>query len=183
MTDDSFDYIGYYLIVVTALYEDGESIAKNVFSDLWSLKIVNVNLLSFVDIFNRSVMYTFRPYSSQKCESTEPVVFNRYEHKSFVREKSHWPNKLKNFHKCPLYLSTYHLDPYMLLIERNDSTNYFTDGIDGIVFRVIGQRLNFTPIVISMPFGHLGDCSSCLVCECDELTVSSPALNLVNCFE
>lgn len=48
---------------------------------------------------------------------------------------------------CPLRLAAYELIPYMML-ERRDDGNYYMDGIDGIVSRVLSQRLNFTPVVV-----------------------------------
>lgn len=48
---------------------------------------------------------------------------------------------------CPLRLATFELMPYMMLELLNDG-NYHMDGIDGIVIRVLSQRLNFTPVVM-----------------------------------
>lgn len=179
MTDKSFDYIGEYLIVLTECRNDTISIVRNIFRDMWELKIANVNVIVYEDIFDKAVMYTFYPYTAEQCGASEPVVQNRWENGTFIRRRGHYPQKFRNFYRCPIYLSTYHMSPFMILIERDDITNYYTDGFDGIVFRVISQRLNFTPIVIKTPLGGLGDCTSCMLCDCDRLTTSSNALDMV----
>ncbi|KAG4066549.1 hypothetical protein HA402_007185 [Bradysia odoriphaga] len=50
-------------------------------------------------------------------------------------------------YKCPLLVATSEEIPYMFLIPQENGTIY-TDGIDGIIFRVLSQRLNFTPILL-----------------------------------
>lgn len=54
---------------------------------------------------------------------------------------------MKNMYKCPLRVATSDEKPYMFLIPQKNGTIY-TDGIDGIIFRVLSQRLNFTPILL-----------------------------------
>lgn len=149
------------------------------FRDLWALKIARVNIIAYVDIFHKAVIYTYFPYTASHCETSDPVVLNHYVNHTFIWERDDYPDKFRNFYRCPIIMSTYDFEPYMILIKRDDATHYYTDGLDGIVFRVISQRLNFTPIVIKTPLGGLGNCTSCLKCDCDQLTVSMHALKLV----
>lgn len=124
-------------------------------------------------------MYTYYPYTPIKCENVDPVVHNYYANNQFRFKKETFPNKFKNFYRCPIILSTYHIDPYMIL-KKQSNGSYNMSGVDGIVFRVISQQLNFTPIIKEVPIGGLGKCKNCDECNCDEITISTGALNLVS---
>lgn len=94
-------------------------------------------------------VYTFFPFTQSYCERVEPVLWMSHFNNTitYMNGTEIFPNKLKNFYNCPIKVATCTVAPYMMLRKlKNDS--YVTGGIEGIMFRVIAQRLNFRPIII-----------------------------------
>lgn len=147
MSETSFDYTGFYTILVTGVYDKDHYIVESILKDCWSLYISNVHILTRTAYESAAMLYTFYPYTQDHCEQVKPILQNYFIDDSFVlSNQTLFPEKFRNFHKCPLTLSTYHLVPFMILTPQPNGS-YHTDGIDGITFRVISQQLNFTPIV------------------------------------
>lgn len=115
--------------------------------DCWSLYITNVIVLATIEIKTRTAIYTYFPFTIYHCEAVAPVISNYFIHSAFQYETDFFPPKLNNMYKCPLHVATVQEIPYMFLISQQNGSIY-TDGIDGIIFRVLSQRLNFTPILI-----------------------------------
>lgn len=148
MTPEAFDYTGFYTIVLTESNDNQYQLIRKIFEDCWSLYISNINLLTLKNTEPTALQYTFYPYTIAHCEQVDPVIQNFFINatSSFTLNTTMFPEKFRNFYKCPLILSTYNLAPHMLLTPQLNGS-YFTDGMDGIIFRVLSQRLNFTPIV------------------------------------
>lgn len=104
-------------------------------------------VLATIEIKTRTAVYTYFPYTIYHCEAVAPIISNYFIHGSFMYEEDFFPPKLNNLYKCPLHVATIKEIPYMFLIPQANGTIY-TDGIDGILFRVLSQRLNFTPVLI-----------------------------------
>lgn len=146
MSDTSFDYTGFYTILLTEMCHHQHEIVSKILHDCWSLYISNVHVLTGAGIDAIGVLYTFYPYTPVYCDRVKPSIQNYYINDSFVLNSELFPPKFRNFHKCPILVSTYNLPPYMILTPQPNGS-YYTDGIDGITLRVISQQLNFTPIV------------------------------------
>lgn len=146
MSEQSFDYTGFYLIVLTDDKDNQYHGIHSIFQDCWQLYIANVNVLTTFSSESSAILYTYFPYTKERCEDTHPVVLNYFAGDKFVSD-SIYPDKFRNFYKCPLTLATYHIPPYMILTPMQNGSYHTTDGIDGITFRVISQQLNFTPII------------------------------------
>lgn len=147
MSETSYDYTGFYTILVTGVYNKDHHIVESILKDCWSLYISNVHILTRTTVESAATLYTFYPYTQNHCELVKPILQNYFVNDSFVlADEKLFPEKFRNFHKCPLTLSTYNLVPFMILTPQPNGS-YHTDGIDGITFRVISQQLNFTPIV------------------------------------
>lgn len=147
MSADAFFFTGFYTIVLTETSKNLNKTIFDIFSDCWSLYMTNVNLLSLnCDDGNTAVLYTYYPYGEAYCEQVLPVIQDYYVNKSFQLKTEIFPEKVRNFHKCPLVLSAYEDSPHMILTAQPNGS-FYTDGIDGIFFRVLSQKLNFTPIV------------------------------------
>ncbi|XP_037040010.1 uncharacterized protein LOC119077005 isoform X3 [Bradysia coprophila] len=147
MSPIDFDYTGLFAIILTESYRNQYTIITRVLQDCWSLHIANVIVLAPIEVKTRAAIYTYFPYTLYHCEMVAPVISNYFVHNSFQYEADFFPQKLKNLYKCPLHVATSEEIPYMFLIRQEDGTIY-TDGIDGIIFRVLSQRLNFTPILL-----------------------------------
>lgn len=147
MTMETFDYTGYYTIVLTEHSSDYQHTITKIFEDCWSIYITNTNVLVPTDDYENILLYTYFPYTPVHCESVVAVVHDYFEDQKFTRNSPIFPDKLRNFHKCPIRVAMYNFEPFTIL-TRQPNASYHIDGIEGIVFRVISQRLNFTPIVI-----------------------------------
>lgn len=118
-----------------------------VLEDCWSLYITNVIVVATIEIKTRAAIYTYFPFTIYHCEAVTPIISNYFIDNSFFYKADFFPPKLKNLYKCPLRVATIEEIPYMFLIP-NKNGSIYTDGIDGIIFRVLSQRLNFTPILL-----------------------------------
>lgn len=147
INEERFDFTGYYTILVTELLPRQNEIVLKILQAFWSLYITNVHVLTATTSEATAMLWTYYPFSPNHCEEVKPMLQNFFINDSFVlRNVEMFPDKLRNFYKCPLTLSTYNLEPYMMLTSQPNGS-YYTDGIDGITFRVFSQQLNFTPIV------------------------------------
>lgn len=154
MTIDTHDYTGFYTIVLTEHSDDCEETITKIFADCWSLYIANVNILTPSEDYETILLYTYFPFAPDHCEAIVPVVVDYFENFTFVLNAPVFPDKFQNFYKCPLRISTYTLPPFMMLTTLSNGT-IRPDGIEGILFRVISQRLNFTPIIIQSAYNVL----------------------------
>lgn len=138
MTQLTFDYQGFYLIVFNG-YDNPEDILK-IFQSLWSLQIINANLLLMEE--KGSTMYTYFPYTSGSCGVVMPVKINQFRNGKWLVEAKYFPQKIYNLFKCPMSVATFSNPPFAIIHEVKG--NFELDGIDGILLRVLSQRLNFT---------------------------------------
>lgn len=147
MTTDTYDYTGFYTIVLTEHSDDCEETITKIFADCWSLYIANVIILTPTEDHETILLYTYFPFTPDHCEVIAPVVIDYFDNFTFALNAPVFPDKFRNFHKCPIRTSTYNLPPFMMLTRLSNGT-IRPDGIEGILLRVISQRLNFTPIII-----------------------------------
>ncbi|XP_045533107.1 uncharacterized protein LOC123720509 [Pieris brassicae] len=113
---------------------------------LWTYRILNVILIKNEDFFIRGYTY----FRSERCDHPTP---RRLEHwdkcidssKKVIKlcKKHMFPEKFRNFHRCPLIVSTFEQRPFMYI---NDGVPY---GADGDLLRCIVHTLNATLVLIS----------------------------------
>lgn len=147
MTTKTYDYSGFYTIILTENSDDCTEIITQIFEDCWSIYIANVNILVPTDGYEVVLLYTFFPFTSDNCEVIEPEVYNNFENGTFQVNVSIFPEKFVNLFNCPLRVSSYTAPPNVILQKQPDGS-YYPDGIEGIMLRVISQHMNFTPIII-----------------------------------
>lgn len=149
MNTTTFDYTGFYTIVLTQ-HCNQETVQK-IFLDCWSLHISNAVVLIPTLDHKKIQLYTYFPYRPQYCEVIQPVIFDYFENGSFSRNAPIFPNKFRNFFKCPLMISTYTFNPFMS-VESFSTGLFHLDGIEGRMLVALAQRLNFKPVIqISLP--------------------------------
>lgn len=144
MIGSAYLYDGFYTIVLTEHCDDHIETSRNIFKDCWSLYISNVNVIIPMQHNDTVLMVTYFPYAPGHCEHIDPVVYDVFENDAFVNNAPVFPNKFRNFHQCPLRISTYQVPPFMILTPQSNHT----DGIDGIILETFSKELNFTPIII-----------------------------------
>jgi hypothetical protein len=148
MTSDYFDYKGYYLIVLTTKTDNQQQIMQVLFSCMWRLHIVNVNVIMQNPDYEKAVMYTNYPFTRFNCEGVYPVVLNQFDDDHFSDPKKPiFPHKLGDFHKCPLTVATFNNPPFVMLEQQMDGS-YSYNGIEGILLTVLAKILNFTPKLV-----------------------------------
>lgn len=144
MRSTAYDFKGFYTIVI---YDEFNfEIVNRILGDCWKLYISNVEILVPSKTFDTVHVYTYYPYGPDYCELVKPFEQDVFINNTFARNSQIFPEKFNNFYKCPLTLATYDFRPHMMLAPIENGS-FILDGLDGITFRVISQRLNFTPIV------------------------------------
>lgn len=152
LSTEYFDYSGYYTIVLTGHVEktSAHQMIKSILTDLWSLHIINVNILSFENAESGASVFTFFPYSENHCDAVQPVLWDYYIDGHFTQNKDIFATKLDNFYGCPITLVTYNVPPYVILQQLpNGTTSPNMDGIEGILFLVLSHKLNFRTVLLT----------------------------------
>lgn len=144
MTTATYDFAGFYTIVLTKRYANSDETIRKIFEDCWSLYIANANLLIPAEDYETILLYTFFPFTPSKCERVEPVIHDYFKGYKFALDAPIFPDKFHNFYKCPLQIATHHIAPYMTLkLQPNGS--YEMGGIEGRMLKLMSTHLNFTP--------------------------------------
>ncbi|CAO1346132.1 unnamed protein product [Diamesa hyperborea] len=145
MTPENFNYQGFYLIVITEYTSDQYYMMQQIFDLLWAEYIINVNIIWATPMNqNEAIMFTYYPYTDFYCGKTYPIQLNQYRVNRWLHLHSvHFPNKIQNLYGCKLKVSTFITKPFMMT-KRDENGDTITDGIDGILLRVLAQRMNFT---------------------------------------
>ena len=149
MTPHKYDYSGYYLIVLTINSPNQYQLMKNILEDLWSLQIVNTNIVVEARSGKSDVhFYTFYPYSKTYCEKVIPVVLTTYRSNTFT-ENIFYPNKIQNLHNCTIKLATFNAPPFVVI--KNESNANIIAGVEGNLVKLLAEAMNFYLEVIVPP--------------------------------
>ncbi|XP_058811316.1 uncharacterized protein LOC131676211 [Topomyia yanbarensis] len=142
----TYDYTGWFLVIVSDTSGNSYHTVQEIMDDLWSHYIVNVGvLMMYDDSPDKAYYYTYFPFGHGYCEDVRPWLWKVFVNgQSTSPAKELFPAKLMNLHGCPLKLATFDIPPFMMLRYGADGRLQQLDGLDGIVTRVLSQRLNFT---------------------------------------
>lgn len=147
MSPDLYDYRGYYIVIITKPETYYYSTIKKILTDLWSLYIVNANVIvSNPEIRNDAILLTYFPFSRNHCYKVHPILWNYYLNGEPTIKKVAFPDKIQNMWGCPIIVVTFEVEPFMYVTKREDGT-FYTDGIEGTLLRVLSQRMNFTSLI------------------------------------
>ncbi|XP_053677922.1 uncharacterized protein LOC128728324 [Anopheles nili] len=153
-----YDFSGYYLIVLTNFGKLLPETLERIFGFLWRLNVVNVNIIT-ADLQDHSqwqsvLMYTYYPYQPNSCEKTFPILLHRFRKGQRLDHLVElFPNKLSNFHRCLVTVGTFHLPPFILLM--NHASNDVYGGVEGDLLRALSLKLNFTVHLVEPHDGEL----------------------------
>lgn len=154
MTELSYDYTGFYTIVLTESSRYQYETITKILHDCWMLHITNVIVVVSIHPQAKAAVYTYFPYTQFHCEQVAPVILNYFVGDRFLYNAPLFPSKVRNLYMCPLLVATYEQVPFMMLTKRTDGT-YYTDGIDGVIVRVLSQQLRFR-VVVELPPNNEG---------------------------
>ena len=87
------------------------------------------------------MVYTYYPYTPMYCSKAFPVQLNQMRNGEWVTNADYFPNKMTNLFGCPLRAATFSNPPFMIIRELNSYVE--VDGIDGILLRVLAEKMNF----------------------------------------
>lgn len=140
-----FEYQGFYLIVLTTYSYQQYQFMLEIFGYLWAEYIINVNIIWLApENDNEAIMYTYFPYTNFFCGKVFPIQINQFRHGQWLHKYSHiFPEKVSNLHGCSLHVATVFTAPFMIL-KQDENGRLTPDGIDGVLLRVLSQRMNFT---------------------------------------
>lgn len=158
MSEENFDFTGYYTILLTGSARNHYDTITQILSDCWELYITNVVVLVALKIQHKTAIYTYFPFTQFHCEKVTPVIINYYlaATDSFLfGDNSFFPPKTQNMFQCPILIATCHTNPYML-IRRHANGSIYLDGIEGLAIRHMSQQLNFQPTIVIPPNNERG---------------------------
>jgi hypothetical protein len=143
LSPESFEYQGYYTIAIADYHDEIYWMMRSMFQELWSQFIVNVNILWMPpENDNEVLMWTYWPYSSSYCGEAVPLKHDHYQNGDWIRKIDFFPNKMTDFYGCVLHTATFINPPFMIIKEYGNG-RVDVDGIDGIMLRVLAQKMNF----------------------------------------
>lgn len=127
-----------------------------VFQILWKNGLIDSHVL--IQVEKKSwALYTFLPYQSDCFALThlKLITFTPFNISGAMTLsfQSLYPQKLKNFHKCPLYVATTIANPFIIFHNTSNGMDRF-EGIDVLIIEQISRVLNFT-IVYKLPASYL----------------------------
>lgn len=126
--NESFDFYGFFLVVMVRSYENLYKDMEDIFRDMWQHFIVNVNILiSISDV--ELEMFSFYPFTAVHCGRVFPVLKNKFVNSSFVSSEKFFDDKLKNLFKCPLTVVTFNIEPLMFV--RREKGQHALSGVEG----------------------------------------------------
>uniref|UniRef100_A0A3F2ZEL9 Uncharacterized protein n=1 Tax=Phlebotomus papatasi TaxID=29031 RepID=A0A3F2ZEL9_PHLPP len=144
---DAFDFTGYYTIILTSVVENYREEVYKILKDCYRSYIINANVITFdPSNIEKAFVFTYFPYTTKHCNHVKPVVNGVFENETLAMYSKLFSNKVSNFHRCNITVGTIEYPPFMILKYQGNGSYYY-DGFEGIITRVLGQRLNFSLIL------------------------------------
>ncbi|XP_055918398.1 uncharacterized protein LOC129950485 [Eupeodes corollae] len=115
------------------------------FTDFLRLMVGNVNII--VETNSGEVLfYTFYPYQDLHCRSPEPSIEFRYDNNISQKSLQFFPEKAKNFHRCPLRIRT--RNELVLTLGNytmpNQLRNYEMSILEYEILKELSLKMNFS---------------------------------------
>ncbi|XP_011193650.1 uncharacterized protein LOC105219304 [Zeugodacus cucurbitae] len=113
---------------------------KAIFDYCWRHYILNVDVL--VEVNGTGVeLYTYFPFSPQRCKSTVPIQLNRGKSITELSATALFPDKVRNFHGCTITAVLWDVPPYISLPKREQGELQF-GGLEGELLNLLIAELN-----------------------------------------
>ena len=135
------------LIIVTGNIQIGcKENLDDIFGILWSNGLINSHVLCRNEI-KFWLFYTFMPYR-EDCFTLSPIELTAFSPSNFSSNMTLsmddlYPQKLKNFNKCPLYVAPSVIHPFLMSTNSTDGTTKYR-GVDIAIITQISRKLNFS---------------------------------------
>lgn len=145
-----------FLVIITRRTQNITQNLDEVFQILWTNGFLDSHVLIQEEEKSWS-LHTFLPYQNDCFALThlKLITFTPFNISGAITLsfQSLYPLKLKNFHKCPLYVAITISNPFIISHNTSDGMYRF-EGIDTLIIEQISKVLNFT-IVYKLPSTHL----------------------------
>lgn len=108
---------------------------------------MNANVIvSNPEVHDDALVLTYFPFSRLYCGEIHPILWNYFIYGEPTIKNDVFPDKIQNMWGCPLMVVTFEVEPFMYVTKRKDGS-FYTDGIEGILLRVLSKRMNFTYLI------------------------------------
>lgn len=140
---ESINHRGHHLV---ALRDHSPEILDTLALRFWKNRLINVNFLILQN--SSAVLQTFMPYNEAACNDTRLRTINRFDEKARKWESSLiFPEKLANFNRCPVTISTYkNVVPYIVRDEFVKGTRVLKGRVIEVI-NALAQTLNFSSVI------------------------------------
>lgn len=141
-----YDFSGLYLVVIAGeIEEELDDLVRAILEDLWTLDIVNVNVVACGPVGDYVLIYTTFPYTQDHCGTVEPVLWlNVTQGLEGLEEVDLYPDRMKSFYGCTLIGGTHEAKPYTIIPKQNGSSEIVLSGFEGDLVDMLAIKLNFT---------------------------------------
>lgn len=147
----AWEYQGNFILAITRYSDKIYSCMTEIFEAFWSKHIVNVVIMFMSQTQTEVLLYTFYPFSEFYCERAIPIQLNQYQGDRFLQKINYFPDKLNDFYGCKLSVATFNNPPFFMYKHNALTGTVEVDGIEGILLRVLSQRLNFNVDIYESP--------------------------------
>lgn len=111
----------------------------------WKKNVVNICVIQFDTVENKTKVYSYFPYADGKCGSTDSRVLGNCDELNL--DKMYINKVPKVFNGCPVRVNFFILEPAVM--NTNSTVEDAKElGYEGLLFRIILQRMNLTEIPI-----------------------------------
>ncbi|KAH8396482.1 hypothetical protein KR222_011298 [Zaprionus bogoriensis] len=156
--NSSFKRNGYYCLVYTGVEPARLNIIKQIFRRLFAIYVINVNVFLAQRQTGVVQVYNYYPYRAQHCQSAKPVHYASFPGSLGAAPLIHVENrtlffddKLDDMQGCALAVVTFQQRPYVIIDEQDDADGHSVRGIEGMLFQLLAERMNFSTRLLIEP--------------------------------
>lgn len=152
-TVQTFHLTQSFLIVITQEIPNVQEFLHDIFKVPMSLGLLNVNILIENNDAPMWSLFFYKPYI-RSCNSIDVIKIETFSPDNYTNELNVsyidlFPSRQFKFNHCPLYVSTFSIDPFVIIRNLNGFTTF--DGLDVIIVNEIAKTLNLVPIFMLAP--------------------------------
>ncbi|KAG5681333.1 hypothetical protein PVAND_010778 [Polypedilum vanderplanki] len=135
VTNENFDYRGFYTIIFT----DKNIKLESIFAQAWKISIPNLNAI--IKSSYSWKVFTYYPFSNEICGNFMPYEVDI----NFL-----FPQKITNLQQCKLKFPKLNYYPGLIIKEISNGI-YSLSGIDGDIVKELMVNFNFTIKFLKLP--------------------------------
>lgn len=146
-----------FLIIVTHPMKNVKESLDKIFENVTVLGLLDVNVLIKDERTQIWSLHFYKPYM-RNCYSFDTIQIETFTAENYTNEiriqhfDDLFPRKDFKFQNCPLFISTFSLEPFVIIRNlRNGSVKY--TGIDVQIVNEVAKTLHLKPIYMQAPDG------------------------------